>query len=82
MCNALWECIKCPGKVVCCCCECACKMLMSIICSGIILLVVIGLIVYFAVYYNKDSSTPEQTAKSIEPLKQSFRHYFKSLNEY
>ncbi|BFF96448.1 protein midgut expression 1 [Drosophila madeirensis] len=79
MCNALCECLKCPGKVVCCCCSCACKMLMSIFCSVIVLLVVIGLIVYFTVYYHKDKDTKDiqQQVSQLTPIvKRSIRDYF------
>ncbi|KAH8246179.1 hypothetical protein KR038_002283 [Drosophila bunnanda] len=79
MCNALCECLKCPGKVVCCCCNCACKMLMSIIFSALLLIVVIGLIVYFTVFYHKDKDTDEvqkQMAKMAPIVKRSIRDYF------
>ncbi|XP_034481393.1 protein midgut expression 1 [Drosophila innubila] len=77
MCNALCECLKCPGKVVCCCCSCACKMLMSIFCSVIILLVIIGLIVYFTVYHNKDNGNAQKQLKAMAPIvKRSIRDYF------
>ncbi|EDW85412.1 uncharacterized protein Dwil_GK10522 [Drosophila willistoni] len=78
MCNCLWECLKCPGKLVCCCCECACKMVLSILCSFIVLLVIIGLIVYFTVYYGKDSSEAADVATTLAPIvKRSIRDYFK-----
>ncbi|XP_061396270.1 protein midgut expression 1 [Musca vetustissima] len=84
MCKACWEIIKCPGKVICCCCECACNMLMGFICSGIVLLVVIGLIVYFTVFYHKDSGSSDEakqmTEKLIQQTPQNFRDFFKPLN--
>ncbi|XP_017134904.1 protein midgut expression 1 [Drosophila miranda] len=79
MCNALCECLKCPGKVVCCCCNCACKLLMSILCSIIVLVVVVGLIVYFTVYYHKDKGTDDvqkQVSQLTPIVKRSIRDYF------
>ncbi|KAH8338642.1 hypothetical protein KR067_010497 [Drosophila pandora] len=79
MCNALCECLKCPGKVVCCCCNCACKMLISIIVSALLMVVVIGLIVYFTVFYHKDKNADEvtkQVAQVAPIVKRSIRDYF------
>ncbi|XP_055857437.1 protein midgut expression 1 isoform X2 [Episyrphus balteatus] len=66
MCNALWECLKCPAKVVCCCCKCACSMLLGIF-GLIILLIIIGLIIYFTVFYkrNDDGTIEVATAKAL-----------------
>ncbi|KAH8371696.1 hypothetical protein KR093_008565 [Drosophila rubida] len=77
MCNALCECLKCPGKVVCCCCSCACKMLLSILFSVILLAVIIGLIVYFTVYHNKDNGNTQKQLQQMAPIvKRSIRDYF------
>ncbi|XP_017053565.1 protein midgut expression 1 isoform X1 [Drosophila ficusphila] len=78
MCNALCECLKCPGKVVCCCCSCACKMLLSIVFSALLMVVVIGLIVYFTVFYHKDKTTEvqNQVAQLAPIVKRSIRDYF------
>ncbi|XP_037939745.1 protein midgut expression 1-like [Teleopsis dalmanni] len=80
MCKACWECIKCPGKVFCCCCECACNMLLGFICSGLVLLIIIGLIVYFTVFYNKNNGGVDDGSKIAEKLvqqtPQNFRDYF------
>ncbi|XP_055906299.1 protein midgut expression 1 [Eupeodes corollae] len=67
MCDALCECLKCPAKVVCCCCKCACSMLMGVF-SIIILLIVIGVIVYFVVFHNKGKGSPEVTTESVKAL--------------
>ncbi|XP_036327053.1 protein midgut expression 1-like [Rhagoletis pomonella] len=79
MCMALWECIKCPAKVVCCCFSCALNVLFGILCSVVGLVIIIGLIVYFTVFYNNDSpSSSEQKLQEVitaAPL--TFRGYFK-----
>lgn len=52
-------------------------MLMSIICSFIVLLVIIGVIVYFTVYHNKDNGdTTKQLQKMAPIVKRSIRDYF------
>lgn len=54
-------------------------MLMSIICSVIVLLVIIGVIVYFTVYHNKDNGdgdTTKQLQKMAPIVKRSIRDYF------
>ncbi|XP_053955028.1 protein midgut expression 1 [Anastrepha obliqua] len=79
MCGALWECIKCPGKVVCCCCQCALKMVLGILCSLFGLIVVIGLIVYFTVFYHKNSSSDDQQKllrEAITAAPLTFKDYF------
>lgn len=58
-------------------------MLMGFICSAVVLLVVIGLIVYFTVYYHKDSGSDEgkrMAEKLIQETPQNFRDFFKPLN--
>ncbi|XP_050741945.1 protein midgut expression 1 isoform X3 [Drosophila biarmipes] len=61
------------------CCSCACKMLLSIVFSALLMVVVIGLIVYFTVFYHKDKDTEEvknQVAKMAPIVKRSIRDYF------
>ncbi|XP_011208021.2 protein midgut expression 1 [Bactrocera dorsalis] len=79
MCNCLWECLKCPAKLFCCCCECALNMILGIFCSVIVLAVIIGLIVYFTVFYHKDSSDGEQeklVQQLITAAPTTFKQYF------
>lgn len=54
-------------------------MLMSIIFSALLLIVVIGVIVYFAAFHNKGKSTDEvqkQVAQMAPIVKRSIRDYF------
>lgn len=52
-------------------------MLMSIICSAIVLLVIIGVIVYFTVYHNKDNGNASKELQKMAPIvKRSIRDYF------
>ncbi|XP_055857436.1 protein midgut expression 1 isoform X1 [Episyrphus balteatus] len=81
MCNALWECLKCPAKVVCCCVSCTMKALCTILCSGILLLVVIGLILYFTVFQHHDDKSTKAANETVKMLAAtvaptSFRDYF------
>lgn len=60
-------------------------MLLSILCSAVIILVVIGLIVYFTVFYHKDSNSTEEVKKMAsrvvrEVAPQNFRDFFKTVN--
>ena len=60
-------------------------MLLGLLCSAVILLVVIGLIVYFTVYYHKDSGNADHAQKMAarvvrEVAPQNFRDFFKALN--
>lgn len=52
---------------------------MSIIFSALLMVVVIGLIVYFTVFYHKDKNADEvtkQVAKMAPIVKRSIRDYF------
>jgi len=54
-------------------------MLLSIVFSALLMIVVIGLIVYFTVFYHKDKGTEEvqnQVAKMAPIVKRSIRDYF------
>jgi len=49
------KCLKCCAEsVTCCCLKCAVGMLFSILCSALVLLVIIGVLVWYFVYKEKD----------------------------
>ncbi|CAD7081031.1 unnamed protein product [Hermetia illucens] len=47
---------KCAESVVCCCFSCAWNLFISLVSGIIILLIIIGVIVYFVVFHNKDDT--------------------------
>ncbi|XP_037904578.1 protein midgut expression 1 isoform X1 [Hermetia illucens] len=61
---------KCAESVVCCCFSCAWNLFISLVSGIIILLIIIGVIVYFVVFHNKDDTHQNVTEQMHSNLTQ------------
>ncbi|XP_039953368.1 protein midgut expression 1-like [Bactrocera tryoni] len=81
MCSVIWDCIKCPAKVLCCCCQSAVNMICGMLCSVIVLAVVIAVIVYFTMYFHKGRTSEHQMVRQlVTTVPLTFKDYFQHKN--